>query len=211
MGVVVDTELIGDGQQERVGFCDGFVFRELPDKDVRLGGVAAAEDGLGVVAEEADLVLVLTAAPEIGAVALVDQREDAAADRHPRRARVSGRLPSRAEDPDLLRLLDVKRASALVDLECRALQVHPELGGPLSGGVRGGAPPDSFAQALRVGLDAQEAGWIRKHRPWVRTREAVSAQHLQKDFGVVPGHVGVGLSLGRDVTEVAPAVDHLLG
>jgi hypothetical protein len=28
---------------------------------------------------------------------------------------------------------------------------------------------------------------------------------------VAPGHVGVGHTLGRDVTEVAKAIDHLLG
>ena len=55
VGVVVDTELIGDGQEQRVSLGDGFVFRELLDEDVRLSGVAAAKNGSGVVAEEADL------------------------------------------------------------------------------------------------------------------------------------------------------------
>src|SRR5664280_400845 len=99
------------------------------------------------------------------AVALVDQREDAAADRHPRRARVPGRLPRRAVQPDLLRLLHVERLAALVDLERRALQVHTELGRPLRGGVGAGAPPDALAQALRVRLETQQAGRVRKHRP----------------------------------------------
>src|SRR4051812_39717178 len=93
------------------------------------------ENGALVAAEEADLILALVAAPEIGAVPVVHQREDAAAHRHPRRARVPGLLPCRAKNPDLLRLLDMKWAAALVDLECRALQVHPELGRPLRGGV----------------------------------------------------------------------------
>ena len=93
-----------------------FVFLQLLDEDVRLGGIAAAEDGALFFAEHADLVPLLAAAAEIHAVAVVDQREDAAADRHARRARVTGRLPRRAVDPDLLGLLDVERLAALVDL-----------------------------------------------------------------------------------------------
>src|SRR6185437_1995244 len=140
------------------------------------GSVAAAEDGARVVAEEADLVVFLAAAPEIVAVAVVHQGEDAAADRHPRLARVPGLLPCRAEDLDLLRLLDVERASALVGLEGRALQVHPELGGPARRRVRAGAPPDALAQAFGVRLDAQEAGRVREHRPRVGARKALAAQ-----------------------------------
>ncbi len=54
MGVVVDPELIGDGQEQRVSLCDGFVFRKLLDEEIRLGGIAAAENRSRVVAEEAD-------------------------------------------------------------------------------------------------------------------------------------------------------------
>src|ERR1035437_2239893 len=121
MGIVVDAELIGHGQQQRIGFRDGFVLLELFDKNIRLRRVAAAEDGALAAAEKPDLVL-LIAAPEIHAVAVIDQREDAAADRHPRRTRVPGRLPRRLVKSYLLRLLHVKRLAALVDLECRALQ-----------------------------------------------------------------------------------------
>ena len=42
------------------------------------------------MAEHTHLVALLAAASEIHAVALVDQREDAAGDRHPRGARVPG-------------------------------------------------------------------------------------------------------------------------
>jgi hypothetical protein len=42
-------------------------------------------------------------------------------------------------------------------------------------------------------------------------RKTFAAQHVEKHLGVVPGHVGVGLAFRRGVTEVAPAVDHLLG
>ncbi len=46
MGVVVDAELIGDGEQEGVGGGDRLVLLELGDEGVGLGGVAAAEDRL---------------------------------------------------------------------------------------------------------------------------------------------------------------------
>ena len=47
VGVVVDAELVGHGEQQRVGLGDGLVLVELLDQRVGLGGVAAAEDGAG--------------------------------------------------------------------------------------------------------------------------------------------------------------------
>jgi len=44
MGVVVDAKLVGDGQEQRVGFRDGLVLLQLFDKGIRLGGITAAED-----------------------------------------------------------------------------------------------------------------------------------------------------------------------
>src|SRR4029079_2196815 len=81
--VVVDAELIGDVQEQRVSLCDVFVLREFFDEDLRLGGVAASKNRAGVVAEKTDLVPALILASEVGAVAVVHQGEDAAADRHP--------------------------------------------------------------------------------------------------------------------------------
>ena len=60
MRVVGDAELIGHGQQQRVGLGDGFVLPELLDKGVRLGRVAAAEDRPRPLVDESDLVLFLT-------------------------------------------------------------------------------------------------------------------------------------------------------
>ena len=37
--VVVDAELVGDGQQQRVGLRDGLVLRRFFNEDVRLGGI----------------------------------------------------------------------------------------------------------------------------------------------------------------------------
>ena len=39
----------------------------------------------------------------------------------------------------------------------------------------------------------------------------VAGQRLEEDLGVLAGHVGVGLALGRRVAEVAEAIDDLLG
>ena len=44
MHVVVDTELIGHGEQHRVSLGDRFVHLELLDQHIRLGGVAPPED-----------------------------------------------------------------------------------------------------------------------------------------------------------------------
>ena len=44
MGVVVDAQLVGDGQEERIGLCNSFVLLQLLDEYVGLGGVAAAEN-----------------------------------------------------------------------------------------------------------------------------------------------------------------------
>ena len=82
MCVVSDAKLVGDGQQQGVGFRDGFVLPELLDKDIRLSGIAAAEDRPGPWVDEADLVLVFAPAAEIGAIPIIDEREDAAADRY---------------------------------------------------------------------------------------------------------------------------------
>jgi hypothetical protein len=43
-------------------------------------------------------------------------------------------------------------------------------------------------------------------------REALAAQEVEEDLRVTPPHiVGVALALGRPITEIAPAIDHLLG
>jgi len=118
VGVVVDAELIRDGQEQRVSLCDGFIFRELLDEDVWLGSIAAAKNGSCVVAEEADSVLVLVLTPELGPVAIVYECKDTATDRYPRLAPVTSGLPRLTEYSDLLRLLYVKRTSALVIFEC---------------------------------------------------------------------------------------------
>ena len=165
----VDAELVGHGEQQRVGLGDRLVLLQLLDQHVRRGGIAAAEHGELFGFDIAEMILAVAAA-EIGAVAIVDQREDAAADRHARLARMAGFFPGLAKDPDLLGLLHVEGFSAFVEFERRALQIHPQLRRPCRGGVGGGTPPDPLAQALRMRLEAQQAGRVGKHRPRVGLR-----------------------------------------
>ena len=85
MRIVVDTELVGDGEQQRVSLGDGLVALQLLDKDVRLGGIGAAEHGELFRLDVTEMIFALVAA-EIRPVAIVHQREDAAADGDPRLA-----------------------------------------------------------------------------------------------------------------------------
>src|ERR1700682_3602263 len=127
MRVVGDAQLVGAGQEEGVGFGNGLIRPELLDECIRLGRVAAAEDRLSPLVDESDLVLRVTLVSEVAAVAIVDQCEDAAADRDPRLARMAGFLPGSTEGPNLSGLLDVESFSGLVVLESRTLQIHAEL------------------------------------------------------------------------------------
>ena len=122
-----------------------------------------------------------------------------------------GLFPRGAEGPDLRGLLDVERLSGLVVFEGRALQVHPEFCRPDRRGVGAGAPPDPFAQAFRMGFDAQQSRRIGKHRPRVGLGEALATQQVEEHLRMAPAHVGVTLALRRAVAEIAPPVDHLLG
>src|SRR4051794_5951892 len=59
-------------------------------------------------------------------------------------------------------------------------------------------------------LDSKQARRVGKHRARIRLRKALSAQHLVEHLGVAPRQVGMRLAFARRVTEVTPAVDHLL-
>ena len=63
----------------------------------------------------------------------------------------------------------------------------------------------------RVRLQAQQAGRVGEHRPRVRLGEALALQELEEDLGVAARHVGIRLTFGGLVAEVAEAIDHLLG
>ena len=93
MGVVVDAELAGHGEQQRVGGCDRLVLLELLDQRIRLGSVGAAEDRLGLRVDEPDLVGVLVLAAEVRLVPVIDEGENAPAYRNPRLTLIASLLP----------------------------------------------------------------------------------------------------------------------
>ena len=86
MGAVVHTELIGDSQQQSVGGGDRLILGQLLDELLGLPGVSLAEARLAAI-DEPDLVLRFVFPAEVGAVEVVDDREDAAADRDTRGSR----------------------------------------------------------------------------------------------------------------------------
>src|SRR5271163_4473826 len=108
MRIVGDAQLIGHGQEQGIGLRDSFILLQLLNEDVRVGGIASTEDRSRLLVDVADLVGFLAPAPEVGAIAIVDEREDAATDRDARIPRVASLLPGCAEHPDLGGLLDVE-------------------------------------------------------------------------------------------------------
>ena len=56
MGVVINAELVGHCEQERVGLGDRLVSSQFLDELVRFGGVAAPEYGPGILVDEANLI-----------------------------------------------------------------------------------------------------------------------------------------------------------
>ena len=158
----------------------------------------------------ADLVAALGLAPEVGPVQVVDQREDAPADRDAWFAFVSGLFPGVPEHLDLLGLQLVERDPGVLGEERRAHQVHALLGRPLRGCAGAGTPPDAVAEAGGVRFDSKQPWWVGEHRPGVRLGEPLALDHLEEATRVLPGHVGVVRSLVGLVPEVPIPVDDLL-
>jgi hypothetical protein len=69
--VVIDAELVGDGQEQRVGLRDGLVLRQFFNEDIRLGGITATEDRACLLVYKADMVLLLSPTAEVCAIAIV--------------------------------------------------------------------------------------------------------------------------------------------
>src|SRR6185437_1620660 len=210
MRIVGDAKLVRHSQQEGVGICDGFVRPELLDENVRLGSIAATENRARLLVDKADLISLLTPTAKVRSIAIIDEREDAAADRDARLARMARLFPGGAEGPDLGSLLDVERLSCFVVLEGRALQVHSEFSRPDGGGVGAGAPPDPIAQALRMGFEAQQSGRIGEHRMWIGLGEALATQQVEEHLGMPPAHVRLTFPFGRAIAEITPSLDDLL-
>ena len=100
MRVVGDPKLVRDCQKQRVGLRDPLVLLELAHQTVRLGRIASPEDRARLLVDEADLVPLLAATAEIGAIAIIDQRKNAAAHRHAGFTRMTRLFPGRSEGPD---------------------------------------------------------------------------------------------------------------
>src|SRR5262245_3539074 len=107
VGVVIHTQLVRDREEQRIGRPDRLVAREFLDQHIGFRDVRAAEDGPRVGIDVADLVFVAALATEIRPVAVVDEREDAAADGHAWLTPMPGLLPRLTIGFDLLALLYV--------------------------------------------------------------------------------------------------------
>src|ERR1022692_1977847 len=103
VGAVVDTKLIGDSQQQGVGGGDRLILGQLLDERLGFPGISFAEARYTAV-DEPNLVLRVALAAEIRAVEVIDDGENAAADRDTRFAGVAGLGPRLAESFDLLGL-----------------------------------------------------------------------------------------------------------
>src|ERR1700722_9759440 len=112
---------------------------------MRLGSVATAEDRPCVFVQETDLVLILTSSSKIGTITVVDQRENTAADRNARSARIwaacwrwSGLPVSSNLSVEDCRFIPSLAAQAAVALEAAPHQIRS--GKPSEYGSRRSSP-----------------------------------------------------------------------
>ena len=145
VGVVVDAQLVGHGEQQRVSGGDRLVLGELGYQLVRLTRVGPAEPG-GAAVQPADLIRAVPIPPEELPIDVADDREDVAADRDARFPAVPRGLPGVPEPLDLLGLELVERHPDVLGEQGRAHQVQPLLGRPLRGRPGSCAPPDAVPQ-----------------------------------------------------------------
>ena len=156
MHVVGDAQLVWDGQQKRVCLRDGLIVLELLDQHIRLRRIGSAKDRPSRAINVAELIALLLSTTEVGTVAVVYERKNAAADGDARSPTMTGLLPGCPKSTDLIGLLNVKRFTGLVELECRRLKIHSEPCSRDSRCVGARAPPDAVSQALRVRLESQQ-------------------------------------------------------
>src|SRR5580698_9180438 len=101
MRIVGNAQLVWYGQQQGVCLRDRLILPKLLDENIRLSSIAAAKDRPRAFVQEADLVLFLAASSKIGAIAVVDQCKDTAANRNARSACVASFLPACAKGANL--------------------------------------------------------------------------------------------------------------
>src|ERR1700690_2758189 len=116
MYVVGNAQLVRDGQEESVGFGNRIVFSELFNEHIGLGGIAPAKNGTGII-DVTDLISFLRPPPEVSAVAIIGQREDAAADRDAWCSGMARLFPCSTESAYLRGLLHVEWLTTLIKLE----------------------------------------------------------------------------------------------
>ena len=162
--------------------------------------VALAEPGAHAL-EDADLVLVGPLAAEVLAVEVGDDRQHAAAHRHPRLALPAGLGPGGAEAGDLLGLQLVERArrcprpaASSSSGSCPAApSTRPSPGCPTP--TRSGRPGPATAAGSPAGRRRRRSSAGRR-RPRSAPRRRGEEQRR-----LVPGEVGVAAALGRHVAE----------
>src|SRR5580698_6229684 len=194
----------------RVCLRDGFIHLELLDQNIRLSRVGPAKDRPSRSINISELIAVLLSTTEIGTITVVYERKDAAADRDTRSPSVTGLLPGCTKSTDLVGLLNVKRLTGFIELQCGRLKIHSELRRPDSCGVGSRTPPDALPQAFRVWLKPQQTGRIRKHRTRVGLSEAFAAEQFEKFLSVTAAHIRVSLAFRWIMAKMTPSLDHLL-
>src|SRR5689334_10713117 len=59
-------------------------------------------------------------------------------------------------------------------------------------------------------LEPEQARRVRKHRPWIWSRESFAFQQLEKNFRMSTAQIRIASTLWRRVAEVTPTFDDLL-
>jgi hypothetical protein len=87
--IVNNAKLVWEGQQECVCLHDGLILLELLDQHIRLRRIGPAKDPSGAI-NIAEMISVLLLTTEIGTIAVVYERKDAAADGNTRSPGMTG-------------------------------------------------------------------------------------------------------------------------
>ena len=151
--IFVEPELVGDGQQQGVGFRERPVLTQLRDEGVGVGRVGSSEGGYRRV-EVADLISGCAQAVQ-ARVAPGEQGEDRARDRHSGRPRVSHLGPRPPVGAQLVGLNISEWLVCVLEDEGRAHEVDAVARGLNRRGVGSCPVPDPASQPLRVREDGQ--------------------------------------------------------
>ena len=118
MRVVGNAQLVRDSQQKRVCLRDGLIPLELLDQHIGLSCIGPAKDRPPRPINVAELIPILISVSEVGTIAIVNERKDAPTYRDARSPSVAGLFPGCTKSMDLFGLLNVKRLTGFIELEC---------------------------------------------------------------------------------------------